>query len=49
MYELYMPILEYVPSWLFPNDIDLVEKIFVEYVYSKLIKFSTMTFVASLE
>ena len=49
MYELHMPIQEYVPSCLFPNDFDLVKKIFAEYVRSKLIKVSAMTFVASLE
>ena len=49
MYEFRMPIQEYVPSCLFPNDIDLVEKIFAEYVHLKLIKFSAMTFVDSLK
>ena len=49
MYEFRMPIQEYVPSCLFPNDIVLVENIFAEYVHLKLIKFSAMTFVASLK
>ena len=49
MYEFRMPIQEYLPSCLFPNDIVLVENIFAKYVHSKLIKFSAMTFVASLK